>query len=293
MAPLLVLPGNVRGAIYVMTAGMIFTVGSGFVKELGGEISVFQILLIRQLTMTVTVLPVIARNFRDALRTKSLPLQFIRVVFAMVAMVGSFLAIQHMPLADATALGFAKSLFMTIFAIIFLKEVAGLRRWTATIIGFGGILIIVQPGASGVDVYALYALAGAAGAAMVSIIIRHLSQFDRSVTILSYRAILVGLTMLPLAVYYWVPPTLLQWLMMLAIGLLSVAGQFCNIAGFRAGEATAIAPMDYAKMVFAVAIGVLLFLEWPTWHTIAGSVIIAATSIYSVRAERRAARQSP
>ena len=85
---------------------------------------------------------------------------------AMIAMVGSFLAIQHMPLADATALGFAKSLFMTIFAIIFLKAVAGLRRWAATVIGFGGVLIIVQPGAHGVDVYALYALAGAAGAAM-------------------------------------------------------------------------------------------------------------------------------
>lgn len=291
MAPLLLLPGNVRGAIYVMTAGIIFTVGSGFIKEMGGEISVFQILLVRQLTMTVTVLPVIARNFPDALRTKSLKLQFVRVFFAMIAMVGSFLAIQHMPLADATALGFAKSLFMTIFAIIFLKEVAGLRRWAATVIGFGGVLIIVQPGAHGVDVYALYALAGAAGAAMVSIIIRHLSQTDRSVTILSYQAILVGITMLPLAVYYWVPPTLEQWLMMFAIGLLSVAGQFCNIAGFRAGEATAIAPMDYAKMLFAVLIGLVMFFEVPSWATIAGSALIAATSIYTIRAERRAARR--
>ena len=104
MAPLLLLPGNVRGAIYVMTAGIIFTVGSGFINEMCGEISVFQILLVRQLTMTVTVLPVIARNFPDALRTKSLKLQFVRVFFAMIAMVGSFLAIQHMPLADATAL---------------------------------------------------------------------------------------------------------------------------------------------------------------------------------------------
>ena len=291
MAPLLLLPGNVRGAIFVMTAGIIFTIASGFIKEMGGEISVFQILLIRQLTMTVAVLPVIARNFPDALRTKSLKLQFVRVFFAMIAMVGSFLAIQHMPLADATALGFAKSLFMTIFAIIFLKEVAGLRRWAATIIGFGGVLIIVQPGAHGVDAYALYALGGAAGAAMVSIIIRHLSQFDRSVTILSYQAILVGITMFPLAVYYWVTPTLEQWLMMFAIGLLSVAGQFCNIAGFRAGEATAIAPMDYAKMLFAVLIGLVIFLEIPTWATIAGSALIAATSIYTIRAERRAAKR--
>jgi drug/metabolite transporter (DMT)-like permease len=240
--------------------------------------------------MTVTVLPVIARNFPDAFRTNSLKLQFTRVVFAMIAMIGSFLAIQHMPLADATALGFAKSMFMTIFAIIFLKEVAGLRRWMATVIGFGGILIIVQPGAHGVDVWALYALGGAAGAAMVSIIIRHLSQTDRSITILSYQAVLVGLAMLPLAIYYWVPPTPLQWLMMFAIGLLSVAGQFANIAGFRAGEATAVAPMDYAKMLFAVLIGVVIFLEMPRWATVIGSAIIAGTSIYTIRAERRAAR---
>ena len=282
------LPGNVRGAIYVMTAGMIFTAASGFVKELGGEISVFQILLIRQATMTVAVLPVILHNFPDALRTKSLTLQFVRVFFAMIAMIGGFLSIQHMPLADATALSFAKSLFVTIFAIIFLKEVAGLSRWAATIIGFGGVLIIVQPSADGVDVYALYAVAGAAGAAMVMIIIRHLSQFDRSVTILSYQAILVGVTMLPLAIYYWVPPTLEQWLMMFAIGLLSVGGQFTNIAGFRVGEATAMAPMDYARMVFAVLIGMTLFLEVPSWATIAGSTVIIATSFYTIRSERRA-----
>ena len=152
LAPIVALPGNVRGAIYVATAGMIFTIVSAFVKELGGEISVFQVLLIRQATMTVAVLPVIAKDFPDALRTKSLKLQVARVIFAMMAMVGSFLAIQHMPLADATALSFAKSLFVTVFAIIFLKEVAGFSRWAATIVGFGGVLIIVQPGADGIDV---------------------------------------------------------------------------------------------------------------------------------------------
>lgn len=291
MAPLLLLPGNVRGALYVATAGMIFTAGSGFVKELGGEISVFQILLIRQATMTVTVLPALARNFPDALKTKSLPLQVVRVFFAIIAMVGGFLAVQHMPLADATALSFAKSLFVTIFAILFLKEVAGASRWAATIIGFGGVLFIVQPGAHGVDVYALAAVAGAAGAAMVSIIIRHLSQTDRSITILSYQAILVGAVMLPLGLYYWVWPAWEQWAMMIAIGLLSVAGQFCNIAGFRAGEASAVAPMDYSRLLFAVLIGIVIFLEWPTWQTLAGSLIIVATSFYTVRSERKAARR--
>ncbi|MFZ8898920.1 MAG: EamA/RhaT family transporter, partial [Alphaproteobacteria bacterium] len=71
-----------------MTAGIIFTLAAAFIKELGGEISVFQILLIRQATMTISVLPVIARNFPDALRTKSLPLQIVRVMFAIIAMVG-------------------------------------------------------------------------------------------------------------------------------------------------------------------------------------------------------------
>ena len=287
LAPLQLLPGNVRGGIYIMTAGIIFTSSAGFVKELGGEITVFQILLIRQATMTITVMPVIARNFPDALRTKSLPLQLVRVVFAIIAMVGSFLAIQHMPLADATALSFAKSLFVTIFAILFLKEVAGFNRWFATLIGFAGVLVIVQPEPSGIDLYALYAIAGAAGAAMVSTIIRHLSQFDRSITILSYQALLVGAVMLPFGIYFWVWPTAIQWGMMLGIGLLSVAGQFCNIAGYRAGEASAVAPLDYTRLVFAALIGFLVFLEVPSWSTIVGSGIIIATSIYSLRSEQR------
>ena len=78
--------------------------------------------------------------------------------------------------------------------------------------------------------------------------------------------------------------------MMIAIGLLSVAGQFANIAGFRAGEASAVAPMDYSRMVFAVLIGIVIFLEWPSLATLAGALIIVGTSFYTVRAERRAAQ---
>lgn len=284
------LPPNARGAIWVVVAGFFFTLMTALIKQIGDTIPVVQILLFRQITMTCTVLPVLISGYPGILRTRHLPLHLIRVTLAIVAMTCGFTAFVHLPLAEATALGFAKSLFVTLFALVLLREVAGPRRWIAVLLGFVGVLVMVQPDAEGLNLYAVLAVIGAAAAAMVMVIIRKVSQFDRPVTILSYQAILVGVLMVPPAIYFWVTPTLEQWIIMLAIGLLSVIGQLANIQGFKEGEATAVAPMDYSRLVFAAAIGFVVFLEVPDVTTLVGAALICATSFYTVRAEQRAAR---
>ncbi|MEE3048049.1 MAG: DMT family transporter, partial [Pseudomonadota bacterium] len=132
------------------------------------------------------------------------------------------------------------------------------------------------------------AIAGAASAAAVMVIIRKISQFERPVTILSYQSILVGLIMIPPTLVYWVQPSLYEWLVMAAIGVLSVFGQLANIQGFKEGNASAVAPMDYTRLVFAAMIGFLLFGEIPEWTTAIGAGLVIATSLYTVRAEARA-----
>ncbi|WP_319024935.1 DMT family transporter [Nisaea sediminum] len=272
-----------------MIAGLFFTVMTALIKSIGDTIPVVQILLFRQIVMTFTVMPVLIAGFPDILKTNHLPLHLTRVLFALIAMTCGFTAVVHLPLAEATALGFAKSLFVTIFALILLREVAGPRRWFAVLIGFAGVLVMVQPGPDGLNLYSLFAVAGAASAAAVMVIIRKVSQFDRSVTILSYQAILVGVLMVPPTIMYWVTPSPREWLVMAAIGVLSVFGQLANIQGFKEGEASAVAPMDYTRLVFAALIGFLIFGETPDLATAAGATLIIATSLYTVRAEKRAA----
>ncbi|WP_339853546.1 DMT family transporter [uncultured Nisaea sp.] len=287
--PFRALPGNARGAIWVAIAALFFTVMVALIKSIGDTIPVVQVLLFRQIVMTCTVMPILVSGFPDILKTRHLGLHLTRVVLALIAMTCGFTAVVHLPLAEATALGFAKSLFVTIFAMVVLSEVAGPRRWFAVLIGFAGVLVMVQPGPDGLNFYSVLAVVAAAAAAAVMVIIRKVSQFDRSVTILSYQAILVGFLMVPPAIYFWVTPSLHEWFVMGAIGLFSVCGQLSNIQGFKEGEASAVAPMDYIRLVFATLIGFLIFAEIPDLETTIGAVIIIATSLYTVRAEKRAA----
>jgi drug/metabolite transporter (DMT)-like permease len=290
--PFRALPGNARGAIWILLASFFFTVMVALIKSVGGEISVFQILLFRQIVMTCTVMPILVSGFPEILKTRHLHLHLVRVALAVVAMTCGFTAFIHLPLAEATAIGFAKSLFVTVLALFILREVAGPRRWIAVLVGFAGVLIMVQPGPAGFNFYSILAVIAAAAAAGVMVIIRKLSRHDRSVTILSYQAIMVGLLMLVPTVYYWVTPTLEQWLIMGAIGLFSVVGQLMNIQGFKEGEASAVAPMDYTRLIYAALIGFAVFGEVPDLDTALGAALIIGTSIYTVRAEKRAGERS-
>jgi len=286
--PFRALPGNARGAIWILLASFFFTIMVALIKSVGDEISVFQVLLFRQIVMTCTVVPILVSGFPEILKTRHVHLHLVRVVLAVIAMTCGFTAYIHLPLAEATTLGFAKSLFVTVLALFVLHEVAGPRRWIAVLVGFAGVLIMVQPGPLGFNFYSILAVTGAAAAAGVMVIIRKLSRYDRSVTILSYQAIMVGILMLVPAVYYWVTPTLEQWLIMGAIGLFSVVGQLMNIQGFKEGEASAVAPMEYTRLIYAALIGFAVFGEVPDLNTALGAALIIGTSIYTVRAEKRA-----
>ncbi|MCC4243154.1 DMT family transporter [Stappia indica] len=286
------LPGNIRGILWMLVAGIFFTAMVTLIKILGERLHVAEIILIRQVIMTIIVAPVIISGLPGSLKTKRPGLHVIRVGCASVAMLAGFTAIIHLPLADATAIAFSKTFFLTIFAILFLGEVVGPHRWAATAVGFLGVVIILQPGGdTGFSIYAGMAVLGAAAAGIVMIIIRKLSQVERPVTILTYQAFFVGLIMLPIALYNWQTPTLEELGLLLLVGMASWAGQMCNIRAFRAGEASALAALDYARLIYATIIGFLVFGEVPAPVTYAGAALIVAGALYTVWRENRLGRQ--
>lgn len=278
-------PGNVRGAVWILVAALFFSIGVVFIKDVGQRIHITQILFVRQCVMFLTVLPILVGGFPEVLKTEHFPIHMARVFLALVAMLTGFSAVIHIPLAQATAIGFARTFFITLFAIMILKETVGVRRWSAVLVGFVGILIMVRPDADGLNGWALGAVVGAAAAGMVMIILRYLSQFERPMTILSYQVIFVGALILPAAIYYWKVPTQEEWLLMLGIGITSFFGQWCNIRAFRVGEATAIASLDYTRLIYATLFGAIFFSEWPTFETFLGAFIIIGASLYTVLRE--------
>ncbi len=286
------LPSNTVGALWILQAAFLFTIMSTLIKLVGSDLSVFQILLVRQFIMAVIVAPTIIRGLPNSLATKRLDLQALRIVLATTAMLCGFTAIIELPLAEVTSLSFSKTFFLTIFAILFLSETVGIHRWGAMIVGFTGVLVMLRPEGSGlIDPYALLAIIGAACAGMVMVVLRILTKTDSPVTILTYQAVLVGLIMLGPAIYTWQSPSLEQWCYMVLIGVVSWAAQLSNIKAFRSGEATAIASLDYTRLLYATIIGIVVFNQWPGVETLIGAGIIISASLYTVRREAIRGRQ--
>ncbi|MTI19221.1 DMT family transporter [Rhodobacteraceae bacterium RKSG542] len=282
------LPGNVRGILWALLGTVLFAIMGALVKLLGERLHVTQILVFRQLFMLVISLPVIIRGLPGSLRTKAPMLHAARVVLATGAMVMGFSAVIELPLADSTVIGFSRTFFLTVFAIFFLGEVVGVHRWAATILGFIGVLIIVQPGGgSEFNIYTVIALAGAACAAIVGIILRKVSQLDPPITILTFQAAFVGLLLTPFAIYYWTPMSQGDWIILAALGAVSWMAQMCNIQAMKAGEATVVAPMDYTRIVYASIISVVVFGVWPEWTTYVGASIIIGASLYTMHRESK------
>ena len=284
-ARLSALPGDARGVLWAVVAALFFSIMLTLIKVLGQTVPVAQILFIRQSVMFMVALPIIAQEFPASLVTQKMGLHLIRVVFATASMAFSFLAVVNLPLADATALGFSRAFFTTLFAIVVLREAVGGRRWLAMAAGFVGVLIMLQPGEGGLDMYALFAVIGAASAAGVSILLRILSRTERPVTILTYQAVMVGVLAAPFALYSWVTLTPLQWAMAIGVGLAASAGQMSNIRSFRAGQASVVAPLDYTKLIWTTLFGYLLFAVLPGSHTLVGAAIIVIASLYVLLSE--------
>lgn len=280
----------------MLLAACFFSVMVAVIKIIGERLSIFEILFFRQLVMIMLIAPVLYGGLPGSLLTKAPGLQVLRVFGATTAMTLGFSAFIHLPLAEVTAIGFSKTMFITLLAIIFLKEVVGIRRWLAVIVGFIGVLVMIVPteGSSAftnINIWTIAALISAAAAGLVMVIIRRLTQIDQPITILSYQAIFVGLLMIPPTLIYWVTPTLEEWLWLIALGAVSVAAQACNIRAYKAGEATAVSIIDYTRLIYAAIFGFLIFSEIPELNTLLGAGIIIAASIYTLHRESKRGKE--
>ena len=275
-----------------MIASVGFSTMALLIKLLGQHLHVTQILLLRQLGMLILVSPAILRNFPGSLRTSRPGLHLTRIACALVAMLFGFTAVIHLPLADATALFFAKSFFLTIFAMLILGEHVGPYRWGAVVVGFGGVVVMLQPGTENFSIYSLASLAGAAGAAAVMINLRILSQSDSANTILTWSALGVGIAMTVPGIYYWQPPTLVEWGLLGALAVVSFLSQKGNIFAYKYGEASLLASLDYVRLLWATLLGLLVFDQLPGAATWIGASIVVAAAVFTIYRETRRKRDS-
>ncbi|HSA82471.1 MAG TPA: DMT family transporter [Geminicoccaceae bacterium] len=279
------LPDNLRGASWVVLSAVLFTSMAAVVKSLGAQIDSFQLAFFRALFGLLLILPFALAAGLRTFRTRRLGMHMTRGIAGSIGMMCGFYALTHLTLADATAIGFTKPLFLIVLAALVLRETVRARRWSATALGFLGVLIMLRPGDGVLEPAALVALLGALAAATVSLLIKRLSASEPALTIMVYLgAVSVLTTALPAALV-WQTPTWQELAWMLLAAALASAAQLCFIRGFRIGEASALAPLDYARLPCAALYGIALFAEVPDRYTLLGAALIVLSTLYIGRRE--------
>ncbi|MGH6882671.1 DMT family transporter [Hypericibacter sp.] len=284
------LSGNVRGALWMIGSGVIFTFMAIAIKLLGHRLDSFQIAFFRCLIGFIAILPLIGAYGIEVLQTRSLKIHALRGLFGLIAMFASYYAIARIPLASYTALSFTKPLFSTILAVIILHEIVRWRRWSATAVGFIGVLVMVRPGAETFNSAALFALADSLSIAFLVTLIKRLPPGETPLGMMFYFGVFSTIAALPPALFVWQWPTAGEWGLLVFIGILGALSQSFWIRAYRAGEASVVAPFDYLRLLFAGIAGYLAFAETVDLWTVLGAAIIVVSTVYIARREARLPR---
>ncbi len=283
---------NARGALWALLGSLFMSFSAVLVKFLGNELNSFEVAFFRALFGFLAITPFVLRPGSGGIRTSRPVLHTLRGVMGGAAMLSGFYAVTVLPLALATSLSFSRSLFMIILAILFLGEEVRARRWTATILGIVGIIVMLRP-TTAIDAAAFYSLFSAFMVAAVMVATKKLATTEPPVRIIFYAGFFGTLISLGPAIFLWETPSLTQIALMILLGVIGALGTNCMVRALAAAEATVVAPVEYVRILFAAMFGFFLFAETPDIWTGVGAVIVVASTLYIALREARLGKPKP
>lgn len=293
------LSDNIRGALIMVGAMCAFTFNDAFMKSLADELPLFQAVFFRGLA-AVVFLAILCRllgQLRFDLPARDWGLVALRTAGEVGGTYFFLTALFHMPIANVSAILQALPLSVSLAAALFLREPLGWRRMTAIVIGFAGVLLIIQPGGADFSSYSLFALASVACVTLRDVAVRRLSRTVPSVLVALVAA--VGVTTLGAIgslFIEWAAFTPKSALQLTGASLFLIIGYICSVAAMRVGEIAFVAPFRYSSLLVALILGVVIFGEWPNALALTGATLVVATGLFTLYREtklKRLARMIP
>lgn len=216
-----------------------------------------------------------------SIRTRRIGTHASRMVLGMTGMALNFLSFILLPPAEAATIGFTMPIFGTILSALILGETTGIHRWSAVVIGFLGVLVMIRPDAGhfppiGVAV----AIAAAFFTASVSLVLRELGRTENAGVVVFWFTLLsvppLGIGML----FFGQPHDLFTWGLLLLIGVVGGIAQICLTAALRWAPVSVVLPMDYSTIIWTTLLGWALWGDWPMATTWAGATLIVLSGLY-------------
>ena len=276
------LPPNTRGALFMICGAISATLMFTTVKLLGDRFDSVQIVFFRAVFGVAVAAPVLMRRGGRGFRTGHLRLQVGTGVLGAIALIGTFFALTRLELAYVTVVMFTRPMFLLLLAMLFLGEAMRAGRWLATLTGFVGVLVIVKPTGI-VEAAALAVIMSALLSAVMVVFIKKMAAADGPDIQLFYFNLTMAVVLVVPSVLVWTTPSWADLALLLFVGVFGASNATFNVFALRVGEATAVSPFDYTRLIFAALIGFLLFSEIPdSWFWL-GSAMIVAANIYIVR----------
>ena len=226
-------------------------------------------------------------KFSKLRSTDKLLLQIVRPAFLVCSISSLFVGLAYLPIAEATVIGFVAPLFIIVLSVPILKETVGIHRWSAVIVGFIGVIIIIRPGGNFWNFASIMPLLGAMFFALFQIMTRLLSVTEKTNTTLFYTG-LGGLGWSSLIVpFVWVYPSQIHILVFFSIGAMGALAHLCMISAFENAEASLLAPYNYTKLLWVSILGYWIFGDIPSMEMWIGAIIIVSAGLYVLYREKK------
>ncbi|MCB1516162.1 MAG: DMT family transporter [Hyphomicrobiaceae bacterium] len=287
----------IQGIVLKLASITSFTIMATSLK-LASTLPVGQLVFGRSFFSLIPLFAILAvrGDLRTGLQTARFPAHFGRSVLGASAMAAGFTALTLLPLPEATAIGFAGPLFVVVLSAVILKEDVRVFRWSAVLVGFGGVLIMLWPRLTlltdpgglqaGELIGAVAGLLSALIGAFAGITVRAMTKTERSATIVIYFALFTSLFSLVSIPFGWVWPDPREAALLVTAGIAGGFGQILLTESYRHAELSTIAPFDYTSLLYTLVVGYVLFGDLPTFAMLVGAAVVIAAGLAVIWRER-------
>jgi len=283
----------VKGMIAAVGAYFMLSLMNVFAKILSETHHVIELGFYRNLIATIPFLFMIfVMGKRDIMKiNKSRKGVIIRAVLGTLSLVITFAAFAAMPMADVAAFLFTSSLLVPVFGFFFLKEQVGVYRWSAVIIGFLGVLIMLNPTGDVNVIGVTLALTAALMHTVLQTILRFLGRTERPETITFYFVFLGTLITALFMPWFATTPTWAEVPLLLGLGLSGLCAQYLLSIAFGNAPAALVTVFNYSGIIWATLFGWMIWNDWPAYTIWIGGTIVIASNIFIVIRESKLSKQ--